>query len=104
MEKIKVGVVGATGYAGAEICRLLYAHPMAELAAISSVSFEGMALSDVYPAYRALCDLVCETQADVVEKERRDFRPRCRTAFRRSLRRNAMRKTRRLSISARTSA
>ena len=68
MEKIKVGVVGATGYAGAEICRLLYAHPMAELAAISSVSFEGMALSDVYPAYRALCDLVCETQADVVEK------------------------------------
>ena len=54
MEKIKVGVVGATGYAGAEICRLLYAHPMAELAAISSVSFEGMALSDVYPAYRAI--------------------------------------------------
>lgn len=68
MEKIKVGVVGATGYAGAEICRLLYAHPMAELAAISSVSFEGMALSDVYPAYREVCDLVCETQADVVEK------------------------------------
>ena len=23
MEKIKVGVVGATGYAGAEICRLI---------------------------------------------------------------------------------
>ena len=68
MEKIKVGVVGANGYDGAEICRLLYAHPMAELAAISSVSFEGMALSDVYPAYRELCDLVCETQADVVEK------------------------------------
>ena len=43
MEKIKVGVVGATGYAGAEICRLIYLHPAAELAAISSVSFEGMA-------------------------------------------------------------
>lgn len=41
MEKIKVGVVGATGYAGAEICRLIAGHPAAELAAISSVSFEG---------------------------------------------------------------
>ena len=27
-----------------------------------------MALSDVYPAYRGLCDLVCGTQAEVVEK------------------------------------
>ncbi len=65
---IRVGVVGATGYAGAELCRLLYGHPAARLAAISSVSFEGQALSDVYPAYLGMCDLVCETQADVVEK------------------------------------
>ena len=49
MEKIKVGVVGATGYAGAEICRLIAGHPAAELASISSVSYEGQALSDVYP-------------------------------------------------------
>ena len=68
MEKIKVGVVGATGYAGAEICRLIYLHPTAELAAISSVSFEGMALSDVYPAYRGLCDPACGRQAEVDEK------------------------------------
>ena len=44
MEKIKVGVVGATGYAGAEICRLIAGHPAAELAAISSLCFEGQAL------------------------------------------------------------
>lgn len=68
MEKIKVGVVGATGYAGAEICRLIAGHPAAELAAISSVSFEGRALSDVYPAYREMCDLICTTQEAVVEK------------------------------------
>ena len=68
MEKIKVGVVGATGYAGSEICRLILGHPQAELAAISSVSFEGMALSDVYPAYYQLCDMVCGTQEEVVEK------------------------------------
>ena len=68
MEKIKVGVVGATGYAGSEICRLIMGHPQAELAAISSVSFEGMALSQVYPAYYQMIDLVCGTQEEVVEK------------------------------------
>lgn len=66
MKKIKVGVVGATGYAGAEICRLILGHPQAELAAISSVSFEGMALSQVYPAYYQLCDMVCGTQEEVL--------------------------------------
>lgn len=68
MSKIKAGVVGATGYAGSEICRLLFGHPGAELAAISSVSFEGMALSDVYPAYYGLQDMVCGTQEEVVAK------------------------------------
>lgn len=67
MEKIKVGVVGATGYAGAELCRLISNHPQAELAAISSVSFEGQALSQVYPAYFHMCDMVCGTQQEVVE-------------------------------------
>ncbi|MCI1965741.1 MAG: N-acetyl-gamma-glutamyl-phosphate reductase [Oscillospiraceae bacterium] len=65
---IKAGIVGATGYAGAELARLLTQHPQAELAAASSVSFTGKKLSDVYPAYRQLCDIVCTTQAEVVEK------------------------------------
>ncbi|MBQ1813415.1 MAG: N-acetyl-gamma-glutamyl-phosphate reductase, partial [Ruminococcus sp.] len=41
---IKAGIVGATGYAGAELVRLLSAHPEAEIAAVSSVSFEGQKL------------------------------------------------------------
>ena len=65
---IRAGVVGATGYAGAELVRLLTGHPQAELAAISSVSFTGQALSDIYPAYYHICDLVCGTQEEVVEK------------------------------------
>ena len=48
---IKAGIIGATGYAGAELVRLLLAHPQAEIAAISSVSFEGKAISEVYPSY-----------------------------------------------------
>lgn len=68
MEKIKVGIIGATGYAGAEICRLIMGHPMAEIAAISSVSFEGQELSSVYPAYYGLCDMICENQEAVINK------------------------------------
>lgn len=65
---IKAGIVGATGYAGAELVRLLLGHPQVELTAISSVSFEGTALSEVYPSYRGLCDMVCADQDTVVEK------------------------------------
>jgi len=66
--KIKVGIVGATGYAGAELVRLLFNHPEAEIVAISSVSFEGDKISDVYPSYIFLNDMICENQDAVVEK------------------------------------
>jgi N-acetyl-gamma-glutamyl-phosphate reductase len=65
---INVGVVGATGYAGAELCRLIYSHPEAQLVAASSVSFEGKHLSEVYPAYLKMCDITCGTQEEVVQK------------------------------------
>ena len=64
---VKAGVIGATGYAGAELARLLTQHPGAGLAAVSSVTFEGKALSDVYGAYYRLCDLQCGTQEQVIE-------------------------------------
>ena len=66
--KIKAGIIGATGYAGAELVRLLLGHPQAEIAAVSSVSFEGKAISEVYPSYYGLCDMVCQKAEDVVEK------------------------------------
>lgn len=76
---IKAGIIGATGYAGAELVRLLTVHPHAEIAAVSSVTFEGKALSSVYPAYRGLNDMVCEKADDVVKKKRRCI---CRAAAR----------------------
>lgn len=66
--KIKAGIIGATGYAGAELVRLLTTHPNAEISAISSVSFEGKKLSEVYPSYRGLCDMECRNADEVVEK------------------------------------
>ena len=69
-EKIKAGVIGATGYAGLELCRLLLMHPQAELVAISSKSFEGMELSEVYPAlYRETAEKLCDSDEVIAKSE-----------------------------------
>lgn len=65
---INAGIIGATGYAGAELVRILLTHPQVKIAAIGSKSFEGQALSDVYGSFFGLCDMVCENNDDVIEK------------------------------------
>jgi N-acetyl-gamma-glutamyl-phosphate reductase len=57
---IRAAVVGATGYAGAELVRILAGHPDVELAVITSRQHAGVALSEVFPAFRGLVDTVCE--------------------------------------------
>lgn len=47
--QIKVGIIGATGYAGAELVRILSAHPYAELVALTTQSYGGNAFYEVYP-------------------------------------------------------
>ncbi len=51
-DKIKAAVIGATGYAGAELVRLLITHPKVEIIGLSSVSFEGQEIADVYPSFK----------------------------------------------------
>ena len=48
---IKVGVIGATGYAGEELVRLLSAHPFVKINKVSSKSFAGKNMGDVYKNY-----------------------------------------------------
>ncbi len=57
---IKVAVVGATGYAGAELVRILAGHPAADLAILTSRQFEGLAFGEVYPSMAGVVDLVCQ--------------------------------------------
>lgn len=66
--KIKVGIIGATGYAGVELVRILLTHPNVELTALGSVSFEGKAISGVYPSLKNLCDTACTTTDEVIAK------------------------------------
>jgi N-acetyl-gamma-glutamyl-phosphate reductase len=53
----RVGVVGATGYAGAELIRWLLGHPDVELAAVTSTSRAGEPLSTMHPALEGLTTL-----------------------------------------------
>jgi N-acetyl-gamma-glutamyl-phosphate reductase len=46
-----VGIIGATGYAGAELARLLSGHPNIKGFSFSSVSFEGGQIEEVYPNF-----------------------------------------------------
>lgn len=54
---ISVGVVGATGYTGGELLRLLLRHPRVEIATITSRSQAGAALSEWFPNLRGETDL-----------------------------------------------
>jgi len=60
-ETIKVAVIGASGYTGAELARLLASHPRAELSiATASGERAGQKISDLFPSLRGVCDVVCE--------------------------------------------
>jgi N-acetyl-gamma-glutamyl-phosphate reductase len=62
----QVGIVGATGYAGAELVRILSGHPQVELTILTSRQFAGVKFDEVYPAMTGCVNLVCEELA--VEK------------------------------------
>lgn len=53
-------VLGATGYAGIELVRLLSNHPEVEIKMLVSHSFVGQKISDVYQNFRGVLDLECE--------------------------------------------
>ena len=57
---IRIAIVGATGYAGAELVRILSAHPEVELTVLTSRQFAGVRFDQVYPAFNGVIDLVCE--------------------------------------------
>jgi N-acetyl-gamma-glutamyl-phosphate reductase len=58
--QIRVAVLGATGYTGIELVRLLSHHSRVQLAVLTSEHFVGKRLSDVYPSFVHKCDLRLE--------------------------------------------
>lgn len=67
MEKIKVGIIGASGYAGSELLRLLLMHPKVSIVGIYSRSYQGKKISELYPGFQNICDLVFIKAEKVIE-------------------------------------
>jgi len=57
---VKVSIVGATGYTGAELVRILSRHPEVELVALSTQSYAGKPFWEVYPHLYKYNQLTCE--------------------------------------------
>ena len=58
---IKAGIIGATGYAGSELVRILTSHPEVEVKTITSQSYKGQNYSDIYENFRHI-EKVCEEE------------------------------------------
>jgi len=57
MKKLKIAIVGASGYTGGEMVRLLAGHPSVEIAALTSRQFAGKNIADIFPALRGILDM-----------------------------------------------
>lgn len=64
---INVGIIGATGYAGVELLRLLLNHPQVAISALSSVSFEGKPINEIYPNLSGICEDTLVDEDTVIE-------------------------------------
>ncbi len=65
MNKLKIGIIGATGYTGSELVRILHNHPNAEISLITSESKAGQKFSDIHPAFYGMVDTVLKPVAEV---------------------------------------
>jgi len=73
-DKVRVAVVGASGYSGIEAVRILAGHPFAEISVLTSEHYAGREVADVYrhmagidlPAFEELRPDLVQGRADVV--------------------------------------
>jgi N-acetyl-gamma-glutamyl-phosphate reductase len=69
---LKIAVVGASGYTGIELIRLLHNHPEVAVTCVTSEQSAGRRLAEVFPSVRDRCDLVLENLEPVRVAERAD--------------------------------
>lgn len=62
---LRIGIIGGTGYTGAELLRILMRHPEVELAAITSRAEAGQRVSELFPSLRGVSKLRFSDPNDV---------------------------------------
>ena len=51
INKINIGIIGASGYSGEELIKLILKHPFCELKIITSRQYDGMQISEIFPRF-----------------------------------------------------
>ncbi len=67
MKKIKTSIVGASGYAGGDLLRLLLFHPGVEIMQVTSESNLGKSVSKIHPNLRKVTDLKFSSMHELKE-------------------------------------
>ena len=70
---LRVGIIGASGYTGVELARILSTHPDCELTLATSRQYAGKPLSSVFPSLRKRIDLICENPEHEILIKKADF-------------------------------
>ena len=65
----KIGIAGASGYTGLELIRLLASHPKVELTVLTSETFQGQNIAEVFPSLNGVVDLELRPLDDNIAKE-----------------------------------
>ena len=60
IEKLRIAIVGSSGYTGGELYRVLLQHPRAAVTAVTSEKSAGKPIASIFPHLRGLTDLLCE--------------------------------------------
>lgn len=74
---IKAGILGATGYTGAELLRLLSGHPGVSLEWLTSEKFAGRKIDEVFPHLRGFSDIGCRSISGLKDLGRVDVAFSC---------------------------
>lgn len=70
---LKVAIVGASGYTGVELIRLLHCHPEVAVTCLTSEQSAGKRISEIFPTLRGRCDLLLENLEPVRVAEKADI-------------------------------
>jgi N-acetyl-gamma-glutamyl-phosphate reductase len=71
--KTRVGIIGATGYTGLELLRLLLRHPEVEITVLTSQKYAGLPIGEVFPSLMNQFSLKCEELSFERVSEKVDF-------------------------------
>jgi N-acetyl-gamma-glutamyl-phosphate reductase len=72
-EKLKIAIVGSSGYTGGELMRILLNHPRVVVTSITSEKSAGKPITSIFPHLAGLTSLVCEPLDPAAIAKKSDF-------------------------------